>query len=260
MTGREISILDEIPCELRNIKDPPKNLYAIGDRGLLKRKKVAIVGSRRPVSYTKDMTIRLSRMISEASGVVVSGAAMGVDALAHRGAGSNTIAVMANSLDIIYPRVNKELIHDIYSKGLALSEYEAGYEARPYSFVLRNRIVVGLSDAVIITQADLKSGSMRSAEIALEQNKPIYVLPHRYNESEGTNMLLKEKKAVAIYDMGEFLESLGIECKKEAKDDILEYLKEFPDYNGAVSRYGDKIFEYELDGKIKIDNSRIRVL
>lgn len=256
----DIQTLNSIPESLKKIKNPPQELFFIGNKELLNRKKVAIIGTRRPISYAKDMTLKISKRISESGGVVVSGAAMGVDALAHIGAGENTIAVMANSLDIIYPKINKELIKNIYSKSLALSEYGSSYEARQYSFVLRNRIVVGLSDAVVITQADIDSGSMRSAEFALEFQKPIFVLPHRYGESGGTNMLLKEKKATAIYDIDKFVDELGFEIKREPKDEVLEYLKSNPDYNDAVLKYPQKIFEYELEGKIVIENFKVRVL
>jgi len=260
MKKYEIDKLDIIPAALQNIKNPPKTLYYIGNNELLKRKKIAIIGSRKPISYTKEITFKIARYISEVSGVVVSGAAMGTDAIAHKGAGNNTIAVMGNSLDIIYPKVNRVLIDHIYDNSLALSEYKPVYEAKPYSFVLRNRIVVGLSDAVVITQADLNSGSMRSAEIALEQKKKIYVLPHRYGDSEGTNQLVKEKKAEVIYDIDEFINKLGFKTEESKSDEILDYLKQYPDYNDAVQRYSEKIFEYELEGKIVVENGRIRVI
>jgi len=257
MTSQRLS---SIPSELAAIKTPPQELYFVGDTALLEGRKIAVIGTRRPMAYTKEMTYRIASALTAGGGVVVSGAAMGVDALAHKGAGRRTIAVMGNSLDIIYPKINKTLIHTIYEKSLALSEYAPGYEARPYSFVQRNRIVVGLAEAVVITQADLASGSMTSARIAHEQGKPIYVLPHRSGESEGTNLLLKEGHAKAIYDPEAFVAELGFSRKAESGDDVLVYVKQNPDYAQAVARYGQTIYEYELEGKIMVKNNRITVL
>jgi DNA processing protein len=249
-----------VPASLRGIKNPPQTLYAIGRPELLDARKIAIIGTRRPQAYTKEWTYKLASAVAAAGGVVVSGAAMGVDAIAHQGAGERTIAVMGNGLDILYPKVNQKLIREIYARGLALSEYEAGYEARPYSFVLRNRIVVGLSEAVVITQADLESGSMTSARLALEMGKPLYVLPHRLGESDGTNRLLAEGKAKAIHDPGVFLEAVGFAPTAQAGDPVLEYLRANPDYHAALEAFGGTLYEYELEGKIAVKNNRVTVL
>ena len=255
-----IKLLDSLPPELASINNPPKSLFAVGREALLGERKIAVIGTRRPSAYTKTHTYRLAQAIAKAGGVVVSGAAMGVDAIAHQGAGERTIAVMGNSLDIFYPKINKTLIQTIYNNSLALSEYETGYEARPYSFVLRNRIVVGLSEAVVITQADMNSGSMTSAKLAMEMGKPIYVLPHRLGESEGTNRLLCEGLATAVYDIDAFMETLGFESKADEKDEILAYLRQNPGYNAAVEKFGERIYEYELDGRILVRNNLITVV
>ncbi len=255
-----IEALGKIPAELRSIANAPERLYYTGRRELLEGRKIALIGTRRPSAYTKGMTYRLAKALADAGGVVVSGAAMGVDAIAHRGAGEQTIAVMGNSLDIIYPKINKALIEAIYNDALALSEYEAGYEARPYSFVLRNRIVVGLSEAVVITEADLKSGSMTSARLAGEMGRPIYVLPHRIGESEGTNTLLRQGAARPIYDIDAFVRDLGLTPAKGPDDAMLAYLRENPGYHEAVARFGERVDEYELDGKIVVKNNTITVV
>jgi DNA processing protein len=131
----------------------------------------------------------------------VSGSALGVDAIAHQYANNNTIAVMANSLDIKYPIFNSKLIRNIYQNSLALSEYQDTTEPTKYSFINRNRIVVALSKILIIAQADLNSGSLRSAEYAIKYNIPIYVLPHQIGESLGTDKLLQDGIAKPIYDI-----------------------------------------------------------
>ncbi len=222
-----IQKLDFIPQELDILKKPPKELYHVGNLELLKQKKVSIVGTRRPISYTKEMTHKLSQGLARAGICIVSGAAMGVDGIAHKGAFPHTIAVMPNSLEYKYPAVNKTLIENIYKNSLALSEYEIGYKATKYSFVIRNRIVVALGDFLIITQADEKSGTMRSAEIAQKLGKEIFVLPHRVGESKGTQTLLKEGLAKPIHDIDEFIAQFSKNIDK-TQDYFLEFCKQSP--------------------------------
>jgi DNA processing protein len=256
-----MKILHTLPNELSDLKNPPKQLFYKGNIKLLAKKKIAIVGSRRPYSYTKNIVYELSKKLSNAGICIVSGAAMGVDAIAHSSAGvNNTIAVMGNALDIIYPKINNNLIKNIETNGLALSQFEPGFRATPWSFVLRNKIVVALADAVIIAQADINSGSMRSAEFALEQNKEIFVLPHRLGESQGTNELLHEKKVNAIYDIDEFVAKISNNINtKPIKDEFWEFCSNFPKYQEAIKIYKDRVFEAELNGEITVKNGIIRV-
>ena len=243
--------------ELENMKNYPSDIFYIGDTNLLKNKKIAIVGTRKPNSYTKAFTTKLAQELSLNNITIVSGAAMGVDAIAHSASNNNTIAVVANSLDIRYPAVNKNLIQKIEQNSLILSTYEATTKARAYTFVHRNEIVVALADIVIITQADLNSGSLTSAKYALNMNKPIYVLPHRISDSEGTNELLKNGDAKAIYNIDEFLQEIGINKKEIIKDEFLQYCSSNPTYDEAILKYTSKVFEYELLGKIEIKDGKI---
>jgi len=242
---------------LENMKIYPKDIYYIGNLDLLKNKKIAIVGSRKPNSYTKNFTHQLSNILSKNNITIVSGAALGVDAIAHQSSNNNTIAVVANSLDIRYPNTNKNLIQNIENNSLILSTYEKNFKARPYTFVQRNELVVALADIVIITQADLNSGSLTSANFALKMKKPIYVLPHRIEDSQGTNSLLKQNKAKAIYDIDEFLNDLGIKKQEEIKDEFLHYCSFNPSYEEAILKYKEKVFEYELMGHIQIKDGKI---
>ena len=246
--------------ELNSMKKYPKDIYYRGNLELLEREKISIIGTRRPSAYTKFLTAKISSELSKRGVCIVSGAAMGVDSISHQNAGAkNTIAVMANGLDIKYPSVNKTIITNIENEGLTLSQFDDGFRATPWSFVVRNEVVVSLGDFLIVTEADLKSGSMRSVEFALKMGKKIYVLPHRIGESEGTNFLLKNSQATAIYDVDEFVSRFGSTCK-EQDDKFLEYCKINPDYDAAVKKYGDKVFQYELDGKIAIKNNIISTL
>ena len=242
--------------ELENMKKYPNELFYIGNINLLQKQKVSIVGTRRPISYTKNFTFSLTQKLSAAGICIVSGAAMGVDAIAHSAA-TNTIAVVANGLDIRYPAVNKKLITNIEKDGLVLSSYAEGVTSKPYHFVYRNEIVVALGDILIVTQADRKSGSLRSVEFALKQGKEIYVLPHRLGESDGTNDLLKEGLAKPIYDIDEFVSNFGDVKTTHEKDEFLEFVKNYPTYDKAVAKFGEKVFEYELLGKIKVTNGII---
>ncbi len=244
--------------ELDYMKQYPNELFYIGNIQLLNKKKISIVGTRRPSSYTKKFTHLLAQKLSNHNICIVSGVAMGVDALAHNGAQShNTIAVVANGLDIKYPAVNKNLIQEIESRGLMLSQFKPNQKARAYTFVQRNEIVVALGDILIVTEADRNSGSLRSVEFALAMGKKVFVLPHRLDESLGTQDLVKQNKASIIYDIDEFITHLGYDTKEIQKDEILEFCKKFPTYDAAVTKYGEKIFEYELLGKIKINNGTI---
>jgi len=224
-------------------------LFYLGNKSLLQNRKISIVGSRRPNAYTKALTHELASKLSLRGITIVSGAAMGVDAIAHKATSNfNTIAVMANGLDIHYPAVNKKLIQNIENKGLCLSSYAYKEKARAYTFVQRNELVVALGEILIITQADLNSGSLRSFAYAKQQNKTVYVLPHRLGESLGTQALIKNQEAKVIYDLESFVNSF--KALEECKDDILLFCKYGRDINLALERFGNKIYEYELEGKI----------
>ena len=223
------------------------NLFYKGDLSLLDKPKIAIVGSRRPTQYTKEITSKLSSILSKKY-VIVSGGAMGVDAIAHKNAKS-TIMVSPAGIDIIYPKINKTLIENIINNHLLITEYKEGYQPRPYSFVQRNRIVVGISEFIIITQADIDSGSIRSFEIAKKLNKKVYVIPHRIGDSKGTNHIASIKEAEVIWDIKEFAKSLGINEDKKILD-----------YNEAIRIYKDKLFEMELLGEIEIKDAKVYFL
>ncbi len=243
--------LDRVPDCLKALKKPPARLYYQGDLSLLNKKMISIVGTRRPNQYTKDMTLLLAKRLSSLGCVVVSGAAMGVDALSHKGAFPNTVAVMANSLDIIYPAVNKKLISDLASFSLIFSEYAPTTKATRYSFVHRNRIVVALGEMLIITEADENSGSLRSFEYAKELGKKVYVLSHRVGESRGTQKLIESGEAEIITDVDKFLNQFG---KEESVEDELSYLDTPKTLNQALKRYGDRLYEMELEGRVQIKN------
>jgi len=243
--------------ELEAMRKYPETLYYRGNTDLLKRVKVSIVGTRCPNHYTTIMTQAVAGRLSAAGVCIVSGGAMGVDAVAHAAAGaSSTIAVLGNGLDIRYPAINGALLASIEKRGLLLSPFEDGFGTTKWSFVVRNEIVVALGDALIVSQADEKSGSMRSVEYALRMGKKIFVLPHRIGESEGTNRLLETGRAECIYDIDAFAARYG-EAAKCADDPFLEYCRSNPSYEEAVRTYPQEVFQYELEGKIAVVAGKI---
>ena len=254
--------LDRLPSELEAMKKLPEKIYCQGDPGLLKRPKVSIVGTRRPSAYTRRVTYELGRALSKRGVCIVSGAAMGVDAVAHQGAGSdNTIAVMATGIDIRYPAVNRELIEAIEKQGLTLSQFDPGFKATAWSFVLRNELVVALGELLIVTEADEKSGSMRSAEYAMEMKKPIYVLPHRIGESKGTSYLLEEGLAEPIYSIDRFASGFGKAVDDGVpRDEFFYFCQNSPTLDEALEQFGDRVYEAELEGTIMVENGLVRLI
>lgn len=176
----------------------PKRLYYIGTLPTERRPTIAIVGTRRPTAYGKDVTMQLAGDLARRGVVIVSGMALGVDALAHRAtldAGGITIAVQGNGLAKLYPATNRQLGADIIAHGGAIiSEYEPHVEARDFQFLERNRIVSGLSDGVLITEASARSGTLNTARHALEQGKDVFVVPGNITSplSAGCNSLIKQ--------------------------------------------------------------------
>jgi DNA processing protein len=186
---------------------------------------------------------------------------MGVDAIAHQGAGAdNTIAVLANGLDIRYPAVNASLLEAIESKGLLLSQFEDTQRTAQWGFVVRNELVVALGEALIVTEADEGSGSMRSVEYALKMGKPIYVLPHSLDRSRGTNRLLAEGSAQPIYDVERFADRFGVAPVHDmAKDRFFYACQQHPTLDDMIETFGDRVYEAELAGEIEIVDGRVRL-
>ncbi len=242
------------------MKYAPKLLYYKGNLALLDRPKVSMVGSRNPITYTKTQTYSIAQALSQAGICVISGGAIGVDTISHQGAGvSNTIMVAGTGLDKRYPAINEHLIRSIEQEGLVLSQFKAGEPSFKWNFPARNELIVALGEVLIVTQADLKSGTMHSVDFARKMGKPIYVLPHRLGESEGTNALLQKGYAKPLYTIEALLNDLGY-AHTRCTDAFLNYCDGAPLYHEAVERFGDTVFEYECLGKIKVEKGRLKRL
>lgn len=165
---------------------------------------VAIIGSRKPTPYGKEVTHRIAFDLAKRGVIIVSGLAYGIDAVAHEAAleaGGTTIAILANGLHKIYPATHVGLAQRIIKQGGAIiSEQEAGVEAHKYHFLARNRIVSGLVDAVIVTEATHRSGTSSTVAHALTQNKDIFAVPGPITSllSAGPNRLLQQGAQVAL--------------------------------------------------------------
>ncbi len=254
--------LQEEILALQSMKKYPQELYISGNAELLQRKKVSIVGARKTSKYARELTHKLATALANVGVCVVSGGAMGVDAVAHLGAGShNTIAVLPCGINIKYPAVNKNLLNDIERDGLLLSQFSPDFRARPWSFVTRNELVVALGEVLVVAEAELGSGSMRSIEFALQMGKEIFVFPHRLGESSATNALVQKGKAELIYDIDAFVSRFGsVEKKELIEDDFHLFCKTNPTYDAALAKFPQRVFEAELSGEIEIKNGKVFLL
>lgn len=201
---------------LQTIAMPPKRLWYIGKLPKIRYPTVAIVGTRKPTVYGREVVEQLSGELAKHGVVVVSGLALGIDALAHKAAlraGGTTIAIMPCGLDQIYPRSHRQLALDILAAGGALiSEYAPGEQPYPSNFIGRNRIVSGISDGVLIVEAGLKSGTMHTAGFALDQGRSVMAVPGNITSavSVGCNNLIKVG-ARPVSDVTDILQELGLE-------------------------------------------------
>jgi len=185
------------PTKLKALSDAPRQIYYSGDIDILAQPTVAIVGSRKSTSYGQSVTEKLARELASRGITIISGLAFGVDSFAHSAALSvngATVAVLPGGLDNIYPRSHHLLAKQIVARhGCLVSEYPPKTTAFKYNFIARNRIIAALSDAIIITEAAAKSGSIHTANFGLELGKEIFAVPGAINSpnSEGCNNLLK---------------------------------------------------------------------
>ena len=201
---KAITFLDyDYPEKLKTIYRPPLVLFYYGDITLLsdKKTKYGIVGSREYTDYGKEATQKLVNEIGNDK-IVVSGLAKGIDALAHQTAldsGARTIAVLGSGIDNCYPTDNKELYEEIKRKHLLISEYPGMSEPFQGHFPKRNRIIVGLSDFVIVPQINsYQSGTMISINMCLQSNKPLFVVPHPIFALTINNEIIKEGADIAL--------------------------------------------------------------
>ncbi|MFH1460646.1 MAG: DNA-processing protein DprA [Candidatus Omnitrophota bacterium] len=187
----------EYPVFLKEIYDPPVVLYVKGDIDIFKKNLIAVVGCRRASFYGLKQAERIARDLSRRNVCIVSGLARGIDSAAHKGALSaqgGTIAVLGSGFKRVYPRENKELFKKIVESCAVVTEFPLDTEPLKGNFPRRNRIISGLSYAVIVVEAAKKSGSLITADLALSQGREVFAVPGAANSlnAQGTNKLIKE--------------------------------------------------------------------
>ena len=208
-----ITIYDEnYPNSLKNINDNPKVIYLKGNLLEEDHLSIGIVGSRKATTYGLWACEKFTRELVDMGVTIVSGAALGIDAVAHKTAiamGGRTIGILGNGLDKVYPPKNKGLYEDISKNGGLITEFPLGTLPLPYNFPQRNRIISGLSLGVIVIEAKEKSGSLITAHCAIEQGKEVFALPGNINSlySGGTNRLIKDG-ARPLLDIDDILEEI----------------------------------------------------
>lgn len=200
----------EYPESLQAIHDPPLVLYIKGGLESRDSKAIAVVGTRRPTYYGKDVAARLAGQIAEAGYTVVSGLAAGIDTIAHRQAltmKGRTLAVVGCGLKHMYPESNRKLAEEIARSGAVISEFPLDRKPDKTTFPIRNRIVTGLSTGVLVVEAGIKSGAMITARLAMEQGRNVFAVPGRIDSplSSGTNGLIKQG-AKLVENIGDILD------------------------------------------------------
>ncbi|WP_430009111.1 DNA-processing protein DprA [Methylophaga lonarensis] len=201
------------PSLLREISDPPPLIFAHGDISLLSKWQLAVVGSRNPSTSGRDLAYDFARYLSQGELVITSGLATGIDAAAHKGAlagGGKTIAVVGTGLDRVYPASHRQLAHDIADNGLIVSEFPLGTSPRPENFPRRNRIISGLALGTLVVEAALKSGSLITARMALEQGREVFAIPGSIHNplARGCHQLIREG-AKLVETANDIIEELG---------------------------------------------------
>lgn len=207
------------PYLLSFIDDPPYVLYSAGDTAAFQRPMVAVVGTRLPSAYGRDMAVAISSGLAEAGFCVVSGLARGIDSAAHEGvlkAGGVTVAVLGSGINVPYPPENVSMMrHIARSGGLVVSEYPLDAEPATYHFPHRNRVISGLSHALVFVEGKVKSGGMLTVASALRQGREVFAVPGRIGNSgaEGPHSIIREG-ARLITCAQDVMDDLGVDLRR----------------------------------------------
>jgi DNA processing protein len=200
-TGRGVALMSVAdpgyPAALRELYDPPAVLWSIGDWKTLQAPVVAVVGTRRASAYGQRIARELVGALSRAGACIVSGMALGIDAIAHRAAldaNAPTVAVLGTGADVTYPKAHSALHREIASRGLVLSELPPGARSDGGSFPRRNRIIAGLAALTIVVEAPFKSGALITSTCAADLGRDVAAVPGPIDmpQSEGTNQLIRD--------------------------------------------------------------------
>ena len=256
------------PRALLDLADPPVLLYVEGDPACLGRPALAVVGSRNASAQGKVNAHAFARSLSAAGLTIISGLALGVDAAAHQGGldgGSGTVAVVGTGIDLVYPARNAALARVIAREGCIVSEYALGTPGLAANFPRRNRLISGLAKGVLVVEAARHSGSLITAQLALEQGKDVFAIPGSIHATlaKGCNALIKQgaKLVESVQDvLGEYAD--GVLPTPEPDDDAGQVLRALGDdpqgVDGLAARAGlsvaavlTQLLALELAGRIE---------
>lgn len=216
---------ERYPKRLAECMDAPVLLYAKGNTGFNHKKTISIVGTRDATRYGQDFCKSFVADIAAAfpDVQIVSGLAYGIDICAHRAAlqnGLSTVAVLAHGLDRIYPRLHRQTAIDMLGNGALITEFPSGTNPDKHNFVKRNRIVAGMSDAVIVIESAKKGGSLITADIGNSYFREVFALPGRVDDkmSEGCNRLITNNKAILLQSSESFIAQMGWVATEQQKE------------------------------------------
>ena len=241
---------EEYPRQLKNIFTPPLILYYFGEFRKEDENSVAIVGTRKPSVYGRNVAKNISAELTNAGLTIVSGLARGIDSVAHREClanGGRTIAVIGSGLDVVYPAENKELFARIKENGMIISEYLLGTKPDARNFPRRNRIISGLTLGTVIVETAINGGAMHTAAYALDQGREVFAVPGNINfrNSEGCNALIKRGEAKLIQNAQDILDELPVKLNKALQE------KRKPDVQ--LTMFESKIFDLLGEEPVHID-------
>jgi len=248
--GLHFYLEENYPTRLKHCDDGPLVLFSKGNVNFKSEKCISLVGTRNATNYGKDFTRALIEKLKKHNPLVVSGLAYGIDVAAHKAALKNdlaTIGVMAHGLDKLYPAAHKNIARDMMEKGGIISEFPSGTPSLRDNFPARNRIIAGMSDAIVVVESAYKGGSMITAEFGNNYNRDVFAVPGRITDgySEGCHRLIKTHKAHIFTDISdlEYIMNWNVAEKKTVQT------KTFVDLNPIE----EKLVELLKQGSETID-------
>jgi len=264
------------PANLKLVKNHPPVITVRGNLETLKKPAIGIVGTRHATGAGMRFVHELAHAFASRGFVVASGMAMGCDTVAHTGALSSescscTIAVLAGGADYIWPLENERLYHQILERGAIISEMPVGTKPVANNFIQRNRWIAGISEKLILGEADEKSGSMATASFALDYFRPVFAVPGHPSDarSMGPNRLIKENKASMCTGADDFFESHAIKSEKQIPNcELLDRLGTIPIHESVLAELVKKsvsvvrreLVMLELGGRVrKTDNGYVKI-
>lgn len=242
--------MDEYPFLLKQISNPPIILFVKGDKNILNDNQIAVIGSRNCSRYGEYWAYEFSKKIVQSNLVVTSGLALGIDGISHKSSIENsgkTIAVLGSGLDNIYPHKHQKLAQNIIdSGGAVISEFYPKALPKAENFPRRNRIISGMSLGILVVEASLKSGSLITARLAMEQNRDVFVIPGAIQNSysQGSNNLIKQG-AILVDDFSDILNNIKIPLKIKTDTPITSKTN----YTQTEFNFSNQLFSENINKK-----------